>query len=135
MIDIESDVYDYAENALKAAHSSVYVSGEYVPAPPEFPAVSIVEMDNRVYERARTLNIENAARVTFECNVYSNKAANKKSEAKAIAATLDDAFAAIGFTRTFKNPVPNMNDATIYRIVLRYEAIVDKDFWIYHNNT
>lgn len=135
MIDIENDVYDYAEKALKAAHSNIYVSGEYVSAPPEFPAVSIVEMDNRVYERARTLRIENAARVTFECNIYSNKAANKKSEAKAIAVTLDNAFASIGFTRTFKNPVPNMNDSTIYRILCRYEAIVDKDFWIYQNNT
>lgn len=135
MIDIENDVYDHVESALKAAHSNVCVSSEYVQAPSEFPAVSIVEMDNRVYERARTRNIENAARVVFECNVYSNKAANKKSEAKAIAATLDDAFSSIGFTRAFKNPVPNMMDASIYRIVLRYEAIVDKDFWIYHSNT
>lgn len=135
MIDIENDVYDHAESALKAAHGDIYVTSEYVQAPSEFPAVSIVEMNNMVYERARTRNIENAARVTFECNVYSNKAANKKSEAKEIAETLDDAFSSIGFTRTFKNPVPNMMDASIYRIVLRYEAIVDKDLWIYHNNT
>lgn len=134
MIDLENDVYNHVESVLKAAHS-VYVCGEYVAAPPEFPAVSIVEMDNRVYQRARSLNIENAATVVFECNVYSNKVANKKSEAKAIAATLDEAFAEIGFTRTFKNPVPNYQDATIYRIVCRYEAIVDKDLWIYQSNT
>lgn len=134
MIDLENDVYNHVESVLKAAHS-VNVSGEYVAAPPEFPAVSIVEMDNRVYQRARSLNIENAATVVFECNVYSNKVANKKSEAKAIAATLDEAFAEIGFTRTFKNPVPNYQDATIYRIVCRYEAIVDKDLWIYQSNT
>lgn len=133
MIDIENDVYDYVEGVLKTAYSTIDVSSEYVAAPSQFPSVSIVEMDNRVYARARTTHIENAAIVVFECNVYSNKAANKKSEAKKIAATLDEAFAAIGFTRTFKNPVPNMNDATIYRIICRYEAIADKDFWIYHN--
>ena len=135
MIDIDNDVYDYVEKTLKAAYSNIHVSGEYVAAPPEFPSVSIVETDNSVYERMRTLRIENAARVMYEVNIYSNKAANKKSEAKAIAATIDDALSAIGFTRTFRNPVPNMNDSTIYRIVCRYEAIVDKDLWIYHNNT
>lgn len=133
MIDLENDVFDTVSKALRAAHNGVFVTGEYVPTPPKFPAVSIVEADNRVVERMRTLNIENAATVMYEVNIYSNKASGKKSEAKAIAATLDAEFAKIGFTRTMKNQVPNLNDATIYRIVCRYEAIVDKDLWIYHN--
>ena len=66
-------------------------------------------------------------------SVKASKTAAKKSEAKAIAATLDEAFASIGFTRTLRNQVPNLNDATIYRVVCRYEAIVDRDLWIYHN--
>ena len=103
-------------------------------APPSFPAVSIIENGNSVVQRYRTLNIENAVAVMMECNIYSNKASGKKSEAKAIAATLDEAFANIGFTRTMRNQVANLNDATIYRIVCRYEAIIDKDFWIYHNS-
>lgn len=133
MIDIENDVFDTVAKALRAAHAGIYVTGEYVPAPPKFPAVSIVEADNRVVTRMRTLHIENAVSVMYEVNIYSNKASGKKSEAKAIAATLDAEFSRIGFTRTMKNQVPNLNDATIYRIVCRYEAIVDKDFWIYHN--
>lgn len=133
MIDLENDVFDVVAKELRAAHKGIYAVGEYVPAPPKFPAVSIVEADNRVLERMRTLNIENAATVMYEVNIYSNKASGKKTEAKAIAATLDAEFSKIGFTRTMKNQVPNFNDATIYRIVCRYEAIVDKDFWIYHN--
>ena len=133
MIDIENDVFDTVAKALRAAHKGIYVVGEYVPAPPKFPAVTIVEADNRVVERMRTLNIENAASVMYEVNVYSNKTSGKKAEAKAIAATIDAEFSKMGFTRTMKNQVPNLNDATIYRIVCRYEAIVDKDFWIYHN--
>jgi len=133
VIDIENDVFDTVANALRAAYENIFVAGEYVPAPPKFPAVSIVEADNRIVERMRTLNIENAASVMYEANIYSNKVSGKKSEAKAIAATMDEAFAAIGFTRTMKNQVPNLNDATIYRIVCRYEAIVDKDLWIYRN--
>ena len=133
MIDIENDVFDTVATALRAAFPGIYCTGEYVPAPPRFPAVSIVEADNRVVENMRTRRIENASAVMYEVNVYSNKASGKKSEAKAIAATLDEAFASIGFTRTLRNQVPNLNDATIYRVVCRYEAIVDIDLWIYHN--
>ena len=133
MIDLENDVFSNVATILRAAHAGILVTGEYTPKPPNFPAVSIVEADNRVVEQMRTLNIENAVSVMYEVNVYSNKASGKKAEAKEIAATLDEAFAAMGFTRTMKNQVPNFNDATIYRIVCRYEAIIDKDLWIYHN--
>ena len=134
MIDLENDIFSAVAAALRTAHPGLYVTGDYVNQPPSFPAVSIVENGNSVVQRYRTLNIENAVSVMYEVNVYSNKASGKKSEAKAIAATLDDAFASIGFTRTMRNQVPNLNDATIYRIVCRYEAIIDKDFWIYHNS-
>ena len=133
MIDLENDVFSNVATILRAAHAGILVTGEYTPKPPNFPAVSSVEADNRVVEQMRTLNIENAVSVMYEVNVYSNKASGKKAEAKEIAATLDEAFAAMGFTRTMKNQVPNFNDATIYRIVCRYEAIIDKDLWIYHN--
>ena len=133
MIDLENDVFDTVATVLRSTFPGIYCTGEYVPAPPRVPAVSIVEADNRVVENMRTRRIENASAVMYEVNVYSNKASGKKSEAKAIAATLDEVFASIGFTRTLRNQVPNLNDATIYRVVCRYEAIVDKDLWIYYN--
>jgi len=133
MIDLEQKIFTDVATVLRTAYSGIFVTSEYVPVPPRFPAVSIVEADNRVVEEMRTLHIENAARVMYEVQIFSNKTSGKKAEAKAIAETVDDFFSSIGFTRTFKNQVPNMNDATIYRIVCRYEAIIDKDFWIYHN--
>lgn len=133
MIDLENDIFTAIATDLRTAYPGIFVTGEYVPVPSRFPAVSIVEADNRVFEQMRTLNIENAARVMYEVNIYSSKTSGKKAEAKAISETVDNLFSSIGFTRTFRNQVPNMNDATIYRIVCRYEAIIDKDFWIYHN--
>ena len=133
MINIEYDIFTAVATALRTAYTGIYVTGEYVPAPPKFPAVSIVEADNRVLQRMRTLTIENAASVMYEVNIYSNKVSGKKAEAKAIAETLDAKFAEIGFTRTMMNQVPNLNDASIYRIVCRYEAVVDKNYWIYQN--
>ena len=133
MIDLENDIFDYAAKALRAAHTGIDVAAEYVEMPAKFPHVSIVEADNRILTRMRTNNIENAVSVMYECNIYSNKASGKKSEAKAIANTLDDVLSGIGFTRTFREQVPNLRDATIYRIVCRYEAVIDKNFVIYQS--
>lgn len=133
MIDLENDIYTDAAKALREAHSGIYVTGEYVETPAKFPAVTIVEADNRVLQTMRALNIENAVQSMFEVNIYSNKTGEKKTEAKAIANTVDEFFTSIGYTRTFREQVPNLKDATIYRIVCRYEAVIDKDFWIYQN--
>lgn len=133
MIDLENDIYDYVAKALRAAHTGIDVAAEYVEMPAKFPHVSIVESDNRILDRMRTNNIENAIQSMFEVNIYSNKASGKKSEAKAIANTLDDVLSGIGFTRTFREQVPNLRDATIYRIVCRYEAVIDKNFVIYQS--
>ena len=134
IIDLENDIYDYVAKRIRAAHTGAYVVGEYVETPAKFPAVTLVEADNRVLTRMRTSDdIENGVSVMWDMNIYSNKTAGKKAEAKAIANTADAVFAEIGFTRTFREQVPNLNNATIYRIVCRYEAVIDKDFVIYHS--
>jgi hypothetical protein len=55
----------------------------------------------------------------------------KKTECKAIIALIDSKMEALGFTRTLMNPVPNEEDATVYRMVARYRAIVSKNKTIY----
>ncbi|MBQ3989518.1 MAG: hypothetical protein II630_01640 [Bacteroidales bacterium] len=127
MIDIENDVFDTVATALRSAHAGIWVAGEFVDSPAKFPAVTIVESDNRIFERMRTRRIENAVRVMYEVQIYSNKASGKKAEAKAIADTADGVFARLGFTRTMRSQVANLKDATIYRIVCRYEAIVGEN--------
>ena len=133
MIDLENDIFSAVATELRAQFSGVQVYGEYVETPARFPAVTIVEADNRVLTRMRTENIENAVSSMFEINVYSNKASGKKAEAKAIANAVDEKMSAIGYTRTFREQIPNLKDATIYRIVCRYEAVIDKNFVIYQS--
>lgn len=133
MIDIEHDVFNRIASRLRdKMENRVYVTGEYVKSPPEFPCVSILEVDNQVYRNGRdTGNVENYAQVAYEVNVYSNKNPGKKSECKKIIGLVDDEFENIGFTRTVYTTVPNELDATIYRIVTRYRAIIGKDGTIY----
>ena len=115
-------------------YTDIFVSGEYVDTPARFPAVTIVESDNMIVQRMRTTNIENAVTLMYEVNVYTNTVGYKKSEAKDIMEVVDNEFSKLGFARTMCNPISNLSDATIYRMVARYTASVDKDLWVYRAN-
>lgn len=132
MIDIESEVFNIVSKATRAKYPKIYMTGEYVKSPPSFPCVSLIETDNQIYRNTRDSGtIENHAQVLYEANVYSNKTSGKKAECKAIIAFIDTQMEALGFTRTLMNPVPNEEDATVYRMVARYRAIVSKEKVIY----
>lgn len=132
MIDIENELINRISAKLREQCEGVYVTGEYVKSPPTFPCVSIVEVDNQVYRNGRDSGeIENFAQVAYEINVYSNKKIGRKTECKRITGIADSEMAKLGFTRTVYTPVQNERDATIYRIVTRYRAVVDKNKTIY----
>ena len=138
MINIEAKVFNDVAEALRSQFPGVFVAGEYTESPSTFPAVTLTESSNVVIRNRRTAQaIENGCSVMYECNVYSNKAGGRKAEARAIMAAADAKMAELGFTRTFLNPIPNINDATIYRIVARYTADVlpegDNSYRIYAN--
>lgn len=132
MINIENDIFNQVSTKVRDKYADIYMSGEYVKSPPSFPAASLVEMDNTTYSLTQTTcDNENHATVMFEVNVYSNKVRGKKSECKAIISLIDDEMIRLGFTRTMLQPIPNMDDATIYRMTARYTAIISKDKTIY----
>ena len=128
MIDIESELFTSVAEAVRETYPSIYMTGEYVKTPPSFPCVSLIEIDNVIYTNGRDSGaIENFAQVSYEVNVYSNKTSGKKSQCKAILAIIDTEMESMGFTRTLMNQIPNEDDATIYRMVARYRAVVSKD--------
>ena len=132
MIDLESPLFTEIAVALRSTYPGITVYGEYVPAPAGFPSVSIVEMDNSTFlptwsNRAT----EQYALVMYEVNVYSNLTRGKKAQAKAIMDTIDGLLQTYGFGRMACQPIQNMNDATIYRMVGRYRAVVSDELMIY----
>lgn len=133
MIDVESEIFSLVATTLRSAYDDIYVTGEYVSQPPKFPAVFIVEMENSVYLPGRdSSGIENFANVIYQVDVYSNLVRGKKAQVREIIGMIDVLMAVNGFTRSFMNPVQNMNDPTIYRITARYTAVVGKDKVIYN---
>ena len=132
MIDIENELFDRIATRLRSEFDPISVYGEFVKSPVEFPTVMIEEKANSSYQRTQDSgNLENHALLMYEVNVYSNKKVGKKSECKAIFKVIDDEFASMGFTRILKEPIPNIEDATIYRMVGRYTAVVSTDKVIY----
>lgn len=132
MIDIEAEVFGLVSSDVRLKYPKVYMTGEYVKSPPSFPCVSLIETDNQVYRNTRDSGcIENHAQIQYEVNVYSNRTSGKKAECKEIISLIDSKMEKLGFTRTFMNPVPNEQDATIYRMIARYRAIVSKNKTIY----
>lgn len=132
MIDIENELFDRIATRLRSGFDPISVYGEFVKSPASFPVVMIEEKANSSYQRTQDSgNLENHALLMYEVNVYSNKKVGKKSECKAIFKVIDDEFASMGFTRILKEPIPNIEDATIYRMVGRYTAVVSTDKVIY----
>lgn len=132
MINLESPLFTEMATVLRSAYSGIYVTGEHVPIPASFPAVSIVEIDNGTYRRSRTnAKNEQFAEVVYEVNVYSNRTKGKKAEARAIISAIDDMMIGYGFERVMLQPIPNLDDATIYRMTARYRAVVSDNLTIY----
>ena len=132
MIDIENEVFSTVATQVRSSFPKIYMVGEFVKSPSQFPCVSLVEVDNQVYRNTRSSSeIENHAQLMYEVQVFTNDTKGKKAKCKKIIGTVDNEMKKLGFTRTLLTPIPNEEDATIYRMVGRYRAIVDKNSTIY----
>lgn len=124
MIDVENKVLNNVFNAVNASYPSCLCYGEYVANAESFPCVCGYETDSRTYRPSNDEQLhEHQAIVAYEFNVYSDLTYGKKEQAKAIADIVDRAMQNLKFTRTGRSQIPNI-DRTIYRVVLRYEAII-----------
>ena len=124
MIDIETQVIDKVVRAVQAEYPKAVVEDRFTAVPSAFPYVAVYEMNNTVPQRyVDNTGNELYNEVTYEAQIFTNDRV-KKSTANAIAQIVDETIRNLGFLRTFKNPIPNV-DTTIYRIALRYTAVVE----------
>lgn len=132
MIDIESEIFSEVSKRVRSKYPKIFMTGEYVKSPSSFPCVSLIETDNSMFRKTRTSSSnENHVAVMYELNVYSNKTKGKKAECKEIVAFIDEILKELNFTRMMLEPVPNQDDATIYRMLGRYRALISKNNTIY----
>ena len=143
VIDIESCIYEYLYVRLVNAVPGISVYSIVPRVPAKLPCVSIEQIDDYVISsRSTAQSINNASRITFEINVFSNLKDSAKTQCKEIMNSISIWLADIGFTRIMNQPAPNLADATISRRVARFTADViqtkeiignqiDYDYYIY----
>lgn len=132
MIDAERLIYTEIEEKVRNEFPKAFITGEEVSAPPSFPCVSLIEIDNATFRNTQsTEGQENHIEVSYELNVYSNKTVGKKTECRKIINFVDRLLMNRNFTRMMLNPVSNMNDSTIYRMIGRYRAVISRDYTIF----
>lgn len=123
MIDNEQLVYDRVSEALRNTFD-VFITGvEMTDTPPQFPAVSIVQMNSSVNERYSTFaKADNVAEEEYKFDICSNLADQReaKTQTKEILAVIDGVMSDLFYIRSFSQPTPNA-DTKITRHVARYK--------------
>lgn len=132
MIDFQNEIFTQVATDVRAKHEGVFVTGEYTRRPSQFPTVTLDEIENvTIEELVDSSDIEKFSGVTYRLQVFSNKTGGKKSEARAIFATVDSVMLGLGFRRITYTTTPEIYESTIYSITATYEAIVGVNGFVY----
>ena len=132
MIDMETEIFNEVSEKVREQYPDIFMTGEYVKTPPSFPCISLVEVDNATFRNSQTTEgQENHVAVVYELNVYSNRTKGKKAECKELAGFVDEILMGLNFTTVERCVVPNQDNATIYRMLGRYRAVISKEKTIY----
>lgn len=132
MINVENQIFTKVYDAIIAEYPNAFVTGVFVPVPPKFPCVYFTMTDNAYYRNSiDSSHMENHDAIEFDVEIYSNLSSGKKSECYNIAGIVDDVMSSLNFSRMSLMPIPNIADATIYRLKGRYRAVVGKDETLY----
>lgn len=132
MNDRENEIYTYIRNAVKDVFPSASVSDVYLRVPPSFPHVSIMQIGSSEPKAHIDSSMkEKFTQLSFQIDIYSDDETRKKTICKVISQIVDETMKGINFRRQSLRPVPNLADATIYRITARYTGIVSDDGMFY----
>ena len=128
MIDCENEVFDRVSKRLAVEYPTATCKSEYVRTPSSFPHVYLFMSDNAL-DAGRTTDEREFALPMFQIEIYSNLVNGKKSECKKIAKIIDSEMYSMNFERIVASEVPNLNNSTVYRYVLRYSGETDGTFF------
>ena len=132
MIDVNNEVFQAVATAARNNHTGITVTGEYTRLPSKFPMVTLDETQNvMIDELEDSSKEEKFASVTYRVQVFSNKQSGKRTEARAIFATVDAEMRKMGFYRRTFTTTPEIYESTIYCITATYDAVVSAAGYVY----
>ena len=126
MIDFLNEIFTTVASAVRSEHTGAFVTGEYTRSPSKFPTVTIDEIENVTMSNlVDSSGEEKFSGLAYRIQVFSNKTAGKKAEARDIFKTADSVMIGLGFQRVTYMTTPEIYDSTIYSITATYEATVN----------
>ena len=126
--NIENEVYNSIFNACSP--SCKVVKG-YPRTTSEFPCITFEEKINTSHDQSADSAGEFANDITYEINIFSNSR-TPISECTPLRVLVDGVMSGTyRMRRTFSDVVPNYQDKNIYRYLIRYQCVVDKNNKIY----
>ncbi len=97
----------------------------------KFPSVVMTEISNTTNFQTLDTSGEYAIDYSFEINIYSNST-KPKSEIDKIMQVVDEVFSSkLSCNRDSTSQVPNLMDNKIFRQVIRYSCVIDKNLTVY----
>ncbi|MCM1276059.1 MAG: hypothetical protein NC299_11970 [Lachnospiraceae bacterium] len=134
MLDFSKQVFSRLTLHLRGSFPKIYTSRNENTSPPKFPAATIVQKNNVNYKWSiDSSSLENHVKVMFQIDIYTNdKDELERMElAESIRDETSDFMLGLGFNRTMCEPIPNVQDLSIYRISMRFEGVIGRDAIVY----
>lgn len=131
MLDFYDQIYSWLTLSLREQFPDIVTSRTETTALSTFPAVSIAQKNSANYTRTRDADPENHVSVMYEINIYTNGETDKEQTAQKIRNYISDLMLSKGFNRTVCEPIDNISNMSIYRIVMRFTGIIGKDNFVY----
>ena len=130
MIDYSNEIFNEIAELLRAEIEGITVIGEYVSSPSSFPTATLDEVDNRPVNRDSAKR-EKYGAVVYRVQVFSNKKAGKRAEARKIFGIIANRLAEFNFTRKSYNTTPDVYNSSVYQITATFGAVIGEDGTIY----
>lgn len=125
MIDPERPIYDAVAKAVRLAVAGAVCSPQKVSELANFPFFEFVMLGNVEDVESRDLeNNENAARVMFQADAYSNLARDAQTQCKAMIAACDTVLRPLGYFRSYMTPETPPAVSGVTRYTARYEGLI-----------
>lgn len=125
MVDLMPDVFDAIYNAVTAEYPDADLASHYVNQPSAFPHVQAWDESNTTPREGMNLSGDECfSNIVIHIEIFDNMLDGEGSEnVEKILALIDPVMRMLGFRRTYNAPVPNYNDASVYRKVVRYTKL------------
>lgn len=124
MIDVEPTLFDLVCETVWAEYPNADIADRYIHQPSAFPHVqAYLESDTTNRNGMNLSGDECFSNHVLHIEIFDNDIVNGKETVKRICNLLDPVLRLRGYRRTYKSPVPNYDEASINRLVVRYSKL------------